>query len=164
MLRTFVSGIEVTAGLFLAFVTALTFLSVILRYVFSAPIPDSFDIGRLLIGIVVFWGIAVAGYRDEHIQMDVLWSWVGAAGKRVIDLFAMSCSLAAMAVFARMLVDKIVTTFETTSQTFDLRLDIWPFYAVAWLGIVAATALLAVRMVRLLWGEVDAPHDRTASN
>ena len=150
MVQKAISGIETLAGLFLAFVAALTFASVLLRYLFNFPVPDSFDIGRLMIGVVVFWGIAVAGYRDEHIQMDVLWTLVGARGKRLIDIFATACSLVAMAVFARMLVRKIVVTYETTSQTFDLRLDIWPFYALAWVGIVAATILLAIRLWRLL--------------
>ncbi len=150
MVQKAISGIETLAGLFLAFVAALTFASVLLRYLFNFPVPDSFDIGRLMIGVVVFWGIAVAGYRDEHIQMDVLWTLVGLRGKRLIDIFATACSLVAMAVFARMLVRKIVVTYETTSQTFDLRLDIWPFYALAWVGIVAATILMAIRLWRLL--------------
>ena len=157
MVQKTITGIETLAGLFLAFVAALTFASVILRYLFSFPVPDSFDIGRLMIGVVVFWGIAVAGYRDEHIQMDVLWTLVGPRGKRLIDIFATACSLLAMAVFARMLVRKIVVTYETTSQTFDLRLDIWPFYALAWIGIVAATILLAVRLWRLLRPAVGSP-------
>jgi len=156
MFRSLANVIEIVAGLFLAFVTALTFISVILRYVFSAPIPDSFDIGRLLIGVVVFWGIAVAGYRDEHIRMDLLWSMLGDKGKRAIDLFATLCTLGAMAVFARMLGEKVVATYQTTSQTFDLRLEIWPFYAAAWLGILAATLLLAVRLWRVTCGGVDA--------
>ena len=155
MVQKAISGIETLAGLFLAFVAALTFASVILRYLFSFPVPDSFDIGRLMIGVVVFWGIAVAGYRDEHIQMDVLWTVVGDHGKRLIDIFATACSFLAMAIFARMLIRKIVVTYETTSQTFDLRLDIWPFYALAWIGIVAATILLAVRLWRLLRRRVD---------
>ncbi len=156
MVQKTITGIETLAGLFLAFVAALTFASVILRYLFSFPVPDSFDIGRLMIGVVVFWGIAVAGYRDEHIRMDVLWTLVGPRGQRLIDIFATACSLLAMAVFARMLVRKIVVTYETTSQTFDLRLDIWPFYALAWIGIVAATILLALRLWRLLCPRVDA--------
>ena len=161
MIRKAIFGIEALAGLFLAFVAALTFASVLLRYLFNFPVPDSFDIGRLMIGVVVFWGIAVAGYRDEHIQMDVLWTLVGPRGKRLIDIFATACSLVAMAVFARMLVRKIVVTYETTSQTFDLRLDIWPFYALAWIGIVAATVLLAVRLWRLMRPDVHAAGAKT---
>jgi len=30
---------------------------------FNYSIPDSFDIGRLLLGILIFWGIAATSYR-----------------------------------------------------------------------------------------------------
>ncbi len=39
----FIDAIEVTAAGFLAVVTLLTFVSVILRYFFSWAIPDSYD-------------------------------------------------------------------------------------------------------------------------
>ena len=35
--------------------------------------------------------------------------------------------------------------------TFDLRLPTWPFFAVAWLGDVAAVLLIAVRTYRLIF-------------
>ena len=48
--------------------------------------------------------------------------------------------------------------------TFDLRLPTWPFFAVAWLGDVAAVLLIAVRTYRLIFHpEADAttPTDRS---
>ena len=35
--------------------------------------------------------------------------------------------------------------------TFDLRLPIWPFFAVAWIGDVSAVLLIAVRTYRLIF-------------
>ena len=69
----FIALIELTAAGFLAVVTALTFVSVILRYFFSWAIPDSYDLTRLLLGILIFWGMAVASYRGDHISVDLLW-------------------------------------------------------------------------------------------
>ena len=57
----FIDAIETTAASFLAVVTLLTFVSVLLRYFFAWAIPDSYDFTRLLLGILIFWGIAVAG-------------------------------------------------------------------------------------------------------
>ena len=53
-----------------------------LRAFFSMAIPDWFDLSRLMLGIAIFWGIATTSYRDEHIQVDFLWEWVGPRGKR----------------------------------------------------------------------------------
>jgi hypothetical protein len=61
----FIDAIEVTAAGFLAVVTLLTFVSVLLRYFFAWAIPDSYDFTRLLLGIVIFWGIAGLGKADD---------------------------------------------------------------------------------------------------
>ena len=76
----FIDAIEVTAAGFLAVVTLLTFVSVFLRYLFAWSIPDSYDFTRLLLGILIFWGMAVASYRGDHITVDLLWTARAAAG------------------------------------------------------------------------------------
>src|SRR5690606_9002401 len=83
-----IDGIELTAAIFLAAVTILTFAAVMSRYLFSYGIPDSYDISSLLLGVLIFWGIAVASYRGDHITVDLLWSSVGPRARRAIDLFA----------------------------------------------------------------------------
>ena len=94
-----IGRVEGCAAAALMFITALTFTSVFTRYVFVAPIPDAFDISRLMMGIMIAWGIATCGFRDDHIQMDVLWSVLGRGGRRILDLFATSASLLFMALF-----------------------------------------------------------------
>src|SRR3972149_8228126 len=75
----FIDLIEVTAAGFLAVVTLLVFVSVFLRYFFAWSIPDSYDFTRLLLGILIFWGMAVASYRGGHISVDLLGA--GRAGR-----------------------------------------------------------------------------------
>ena len=55
------------------------FIAVLLRNFFSYAIPDSFDIGRMLLGILIFWGIAATSYRGGHITVDLVWANVGRA-------------------------------------------------------------------------------------
>jgi hypothetical protein len=35
--------------------------------------------------------------------------------------------------------------------TFDLRLPVWPFFLVAWLGDISAVLLIAIRTYRLIF-------------
>jgi TRAP-type C4-dicarboxylate transport system permease small subunit len=142
--------IEVAAGAVLAAVAAITFVSVFLRYGFSTSIPDSHDFGRLLLGILIFWGIAVTSYRGEHITVDLLWGAVGPALQRAIDVFASLVTLGAMAVLTWMMGEKVLSTRADNVLTFDLNLPVWTFYLVAWLPIAASILLLAVRAVRLI--------------
>lgn len=145
-----VNSVEVTAASLLAAVTAITFVSVILRYFFHWSIPDGFDIGRNLLGILIFWGIAIAGYRGDHITVDLLWTAVGRRAQRAIDIFAGCVTLAAMTVFAWMLFTKVVGTANANIRTFDLQLPVWPYFLVAWLGIAASVPLLVLRLWHLL--------------
>ena len=46
----------------------------LLRNFFSVSIPDSYDFGRLLLGILIFWGIAATSYRGTHITVDLVWA------------------------------------------------------------------------------------------
>ena len=145
-----VAALEIVAGAFLAIVTALTFASVVLRYAFNWGIPDAFDISRNLLGVVIFWGIALAGHRGDHITVDLLWGAFGPRLRRAVDLLAGCLSLGGIAVFAWMMADKVMTTRADNVLTFDLQLPVWPFFLVAWLGLVLAVLLLLLRLVRLV--------------
>ena len=65
------TAIELIAAFFVGVVAADIFISVLLRYFFSYQIPDSYDFGRLLLGILIFWGIAATSYRGGHITVDL---------------------------------------------------------------------------------------------
>jgi TRAP-type C4-dicarboxylate transport system permease small subunit len=147
-----INAIELTAAAFLAVVTALTFAAVVARYLFAWGIPDSHDFSRLLLGILIFWGIAVASYRGQHITVDLLWSAVGPAVRRALDLFADLVSLGAMAVFTWMMAVKVLDTRAADILTFDLRVPVWPFYLLAWAGLAAAIILLGFRTAAMVVG------------
>ena len=146
----FIDGIELIAAAFVGIVAADTFISVLLRYFFSVSIPDSYDFGRLLLGILIFWGIAATSYRGTHITVDLLYASVGPRFQRVIDVFATLVLLFVVTVQTYTLYDKVWTTRADHVLTFDLRLPVWPFFLVAWLGDISAVLLIAIRTYRLI--------------
>ncbi len=147
----FIDGIELAAAAFIGLVALDIFVSVLLRYLFSASIPDSYDFGRMLLGILIFWGIAATSYRGGHITVDLVWAAAGPRGKRAIDIFATLVLLFVVAVQTATLFDKVRTTRADHVLTFDLHLPTWPFFAVAWAGDVSAVILIAVRTWRLIF-------------
>ena len=150
---------ERAAGIFLAAIVALTFVSIGLRAALSTTIPDWFDLSRLFLGIAIFWGIASTSYRNEHIQVDFFWEWLGPRGKRLVDFFATSVLLVFLAAFSWMLTYKVNSGFRSGESTFDVRLPVWPFHLLAALGIFLATVLVTIRLVRILRGmQVAEPH------
>src|SRR5437879_3322716 len=124
----FIDSIELTAAVFVGIVAADVFISVLLRYFFGVSIPDSYDFGRLLLGILIFWGIGATSYRGTHITVDLLYANVGARYQRAIDVFATLVLLFVVAVQTFTLFDKVESTRADHVLTFDLRLPTWPFF------------------------------------
>src|SRR6476619_1808365 len=106
----FIDGIELLAAIFVGLVAADIFISVLLRKFFNTSIPDSYDFGRLLLGILIFWGIAATSYRGGHITVDLVWSNAGLRMKRFIDVFATLVLLLVVVVQTAMLFDKVRLT------------------------------------------------------
>jgi TRAP-type C4-dicarboxylate transport system permease small subunit len=147
----FIDTIEWIAAGFVGIVAADVFISVLLRNVFSYAIPDAFDFGRLLLGILIFWGIAATSYRGGHITVDLIWANASPRYQRIIDVFATLVLLFVVTVQTYTLFDKVRGTYYDNVLTFDLRLPTWPFFAVAWVGDVSAVLLIAVRTYRLIF-------------
>ena len=148
----FIDGIEGLAALFVGLVAADIFISVALRELFRVQIPDAYDIGRLLLGILIFWGIAATSYRGTHISVDLVWTNVGPRARRAIDVFATLMLLFVVAVQTAMLFNKVTATYVDHILTYDLRMPLWPFYLIAWCGDAAAVLLIAIRTWRLVVG------------
>ena len=150
--------VERIAGASLAAVALLVFVAVVLRDVAQMNLPDSFDFSRYLQGIAIFWGLAVATYRNAHILVDVVYEVAREPARRAIDLFGTTVSTTFLTVFAFMLVSRLPSVIAERQVTSDLGLKVWPFYAIAAIGVVAAAAVGLIRLVKLVRGELIHRH------
>ena len=155
-----IDSIEWIAAIFVGVVAADVFITIFLRYFFSIQIPDSYDFGQLLLGILIFWGIAATSYRGTHITVDLIYANIPPLWQRAMDVFATLVLLFVVTVQTYTLFDKVVTTRADNVQTFDLRIPVWPFFAVAWIGDVSAVVLIAIRTYRLIFHPEDL-HDES---
>ena len=130
---------------------AMGLVGVLLRNTLNYAIPDSFDIGRMLLGILIFWGIAATSYRGGHITVDLVWANVGPKYQRMIDVFATLVLLFVVSVQTWTLFDKVRGTYYDNVLTFEMHMPTWPFFAVAWAGDGAAVLLIAIRTYRLIF-------------
>jgi TRAP-type C4-dicarboxylate transport system permease small subunit len=151
----FIDGIEWVAAFFVGIVALDIFVSVLLRNTLNYSIPDSFDIGRMLLGILIFWGIAATSYRGTHITVDLVWGNVGPRQQRWIDVLATLVLLFVVTVQTWTLFDKVRGTYNDNVLTFDMHMPVWPFFAVAWVGDVSAVLLIAIRTYRLIFHPED---------
>jgi TRAP-type C4-dicarboxylate transport system permease small subunit len=158
-----IDTIEAIAAVFVGLVAADIFISVVLRRFFSLQIPDAYDFGSMLLGVLIFWGIAATSYRGTHITVDLVWAQANPRWKRNIDVFATLVLLFVVTVQTYTLFDKVATTYRDHVLTFDLGLPTWPFFAVAWIGDVSAVMLIAIRTYRLIFHPEDIHDAKSAA-
>src|SRR5471030_2617200 len=147
----FIDSIEWIAAFFVGIVALNTFTAVVMRKFFAVTIPDYYNFGQFMLGILICWGIAATSYRGAHITVDLVWSAAGPRLKRAIDIFATLVLLFVVTVQTSMLFDKVRATRADNVLTFDLNLPTWPFFAVAWAGDVSAVVLIGIRTYRLIF-------------
>jgi TRAP-type C4-dicarboxylate transport system permease small subunit len=147
----FIDAIEITAAMFVGIVALDVFATVVAANIFRTNIPDSHRVGELLLGVLIFWGIAATSYRGTHITVDLLWANVGPKAKRAMDVFATLVLLGVVTTQTMTLFDKVVVTRDAHILTPDLRLPEWVFFALAWIGDVSAVLLIAIRAYRLIF-------------
>lgn len=150
-MKRLLTATETVAAFFLLLIALLAAGNVFLRDIFSLSIPDWYDTSRLLQGIALFWGFALATYYGSHICVDIVWEHMKTPGRRWLDLVATGITLAFLIPMAWMVWVKVMNT--GTQGTSDLRMPIVYFYGVAAVGAIAAVLLAGVRMVRLWQGD-----------
>lgn len=159
MARTYqrvVVAVENTAAALLFVVTVLSFAAVVARYVFNTGIPDAFDGARYLLGAVIFWGLASACNRGDHITMDAIWSISGSRLRWVLDTFAMSVVAIALGFLTWKFTLKVIDTWYANHGTVDLDLPVAAFYGLAWVGLAAAQVFAVLRLLKHLRGQTVA--------
>ena len=146
-MRRLLTAIETVAALFLLLIALLTAGNVALRDLMSIQIPDWYDGSRLLMGIALFWGIAITTYHAGHICVDIVWEHLRQGARRWLDLCAGLVTLAFLAPMAWMVWSKVLAS--GTQATTDLRLPLTAFTTIAAAGATAAALLAAVRLIEL---------------
>lgn len=151
-LDLFCRGVEWVAAILLGAVTALVVASTLGRYLFAWPVPDSFDISRLILGACLAWGFAVIGLRGGHIQVDVVAEAVGPRMRRAIDALAWATLLLFAVLLTWKIFGRVMSAQASGETTFDLRLPLWPFLGLIWAGLAASCLTIGVKLLRILAG------------
>ena len=77
---------------------AWTFIDVIGRYFFNAPIPGSFEIVGLILGIAMIGAFPLVSFGERHITVDLFDGFI-AGGARLYRNFIVRLGTAGMAAF-----------------------------------------------------------------
>lgn len=164
LLNRFASWVERIAGVFLAAVTVLVFVSAGARYLLGSPIPDAHAFASLMLGVALLWGLASASWRDEHISVDLLYMGMNEGLKRLVDVMGQLLILLFVGLFCWMLLKQVGSVRDGGEMTVDTRTAVWPFYFMAWMGVAASTLLIIARLWLLIVNPSGLPSKKSIAD
>jgi TRAP-type C4-dicarboxylate transport system permease small subunit len=145
-------AIEKVAGLLMGGITVLVVASAVSRYLFAYPLPDAFDLSRLLLGAAIMWGFASVGFRGSHIKVDLFAEAVPGRVRRWIDTFAWSVLLLFTCLLAWKMFDRVASAGRSGEATMDMRIAAWPFLGLIWAGVAVSIVAVFARLVLVASG------------
>ncbi len=133
------------AGALLFCMMTLTFIDVVLRYIFNAPLQGSFEVTELMLVVLIFAALPLVSRREEHVVMDFLDRFLPLSVYRALRALDHIVSAAVMTGMGCLLWQKArkLAAYGDTSAV--LRIELAPFvYAIALLIFVTALIHLAL--------------------
>lgn len=138
--------------------------NVVMRYIFKSPIPGTYEITQMLM-ICLSPCIAVNILSKQCVWVDVFTSKLGRIGQMMIDVITLPLSVGIIGIMAWQGFNMIFTSIEKNSysQIMNFRLYEWPFRAVYFVAMTAATlAAICFTIERLAeYRGGGMPHDES---
>jgi TRAP-type C4-dicarboxylate transport system permease small subunit len=105
----------------------LTFVDVVARYVFNRPLRGAFEVTELMLVVLIFAGLPLVSFTDEHAVMDFIDRLLGGRGQRRLDRLVQAGNAAFMLLLAWLVWRKANTIWAYRDATDVLRIVYGPF-------------------------------------
>ena len=146
----------------LLFMMLMTFLNVILRYIFNAPITGSYEMTRMAM-IVLTPGIAVNILHKQCLWVDVLVCKFNRVGQMIMDAITLPTSIIIMGLLSWQAYEMILTSIRKQTHFTSIMLYEWPFRVVFFIAMTVSTLAAIVFTVERMaqYRNGGMPHDET---
>jgi TRAP-type C4-dicarboxylate transport system permease small subunit len=142
--------IAVMGGVLTLAAAVLVTASVLMRWLFSAPIDGDFEYVKMATAIAVFSYLPYTQARRGNIMVDTFTGWLSPRARALADAFWDLAYAALMAYLTYCLVFGTLGALRSGETTMQRQIVLWPSIAIctALAGLVALTALLtAARLI-----------------
>lgn len=143
----FAWGLRLAASLLLLAMMIVTFVDVVGRYVFNAPLAGAYELTEVLLALVVFIGLPIVTFRREHVTVDLVTSRLPFLVRRGLAVLAGVVMLLVLAVLAWRLGLLAIDFTEYGDTTVNLKIPLGPVAAV--MAVLAALSALAALLALL---------------
>ncbi|MBT5569893.1 MAG: TRAP transporter small permease [Alphaproteobacteria bacterium] len=139
VLPRILSVLENISAILLFLMMALTFVDVIGRYFFTAPVFGAAEMIQFLLAMTIFGGLSLVNARDSHITVELFEPWLQRRIPRLQPILVQTFSVVVMTIIAWQLTVFAIEAHELGSMTVVLE---WPLVVVA--GTVAGLSVVSL--------------------
>ncbi len=137
----------VAASAILMVMMLLTFVDVVARYVWSRPVRGAFEATELLLLVLIFAGLPLVSFADEHALMDFIDRMLGARPQRLLERLVHVACAAMMFLLAWLMWRKADRIWAYGDATDVLRIAYGPFVYFVAVMIALAGVIHAYKVV-----------------
>jgi TRAP-type C4-dicarboxylate transport system permease small subunit len=148
-------ALATVAGSLLFAMMTLTFVDVVMRYFFDAPIKGGFEITEMMMAVLIFAGLPLVSRKNEHVTIDAFDHFFPAAVRRALHVVIHLVCAATLVGMAWLLYRKAGSFAQIGDVTQTLKLPIAPFV------YLMAVLTLATAVVHVTAAFGDPPADQT---
>lgn len=151
--RPLVAFVKYVALWILAIMMFLTFVDVLLRYIFNSPVPGATELIEFMMGIVVTFCIAYTAHEKAHINVDLLLMNFKERTRKIIGVVTNFLTLGLFVLICWQTYILIIEDYRSKIISAVLYIPVYPFIAAVTVGFVILCLVLLAEFLGLL-GEV----------
>lgn len=143
------------ASITLVVIMATTFVDVIGRTFFGRALVGTVESVELLMGILVFSGLALTEVNRRHIVVETFQALFPQPLKRLSVMINLVLAVIITALLARQLIIKTVEIFQEQEHTQILEIPYWPTAIIMSVGILLFLMVLLLRLISTIFNPTE---------
>lgn len=143
------------ASITLVVIMATTFVDVIGRTFFGRALVGTVESVELLMGILVFSGLALTEVNRRHIVVETFQALFPQPLKRLSVMINLVLAVIITALLARQLIIKTVEIFQEQEHTQILEIPYWPTSIIMSVGILLFLMVLLLRLISTIFNPTE---------
>lgn len=145
-------------GLMLAAMTALTFLQVVMRYVFNSGFSWALELTTVFFAFMIFVGISYGVRVGSHIGVDALVKMMGHTARRNVSILAVLLSLLYVGFVLVGATTYVMKMQEVGIEFEDMPIERWQVLIIMPIGFLLTGWRFVQILIGLLTGKTDSLH------
>ncbi|MDB4223855.1 TRAP transporter small permease [Granulosicoccus sp.] len=143
------------ASFTLVVIMLFTFVDVIGRTFFGRALVGTVESVELLMGILVFSGLAFTELQRKHIVIETFQSLLPRPAKHISDVINTALATAIVGLLSWQLINKTLELIDDQEYTQILEIPYWPTAIIMSFGLVLFLLVLLLRLINTLLGNPE---------